>query len=206
MAKQALVVKREILFREGIFSGFVSTGQRDFIGHIMTNHFYHDRGEKLENDSSIQQIIPYVWIVNPKTKEVFAYRRASNQNYSEARLRNKWSCGVGGHIDFEDSGKENPILSAMMRELMEEVKIAKYPRPKIVGYINDDSDIVNSVHFGVVAVAETDENVEKGDEEMAEGRFFSLSDLEKLFADSNVDVEKWTRTSWPFVKQYLLSL
>lgn len=204
MAKKALVVKREVLFGDSYFHGFVNTKMKDFAQAALSDYFYHERGEVLENDSSIQQIIPYVWIVNPKTKEVFAYRRASNQNYNESRLRNKWSCGVGGHIDHTDEG--NPILSAMMRELQEEVKMEKYPEPKIVGYINDDSDAVNSVHFGVVAIAETDGAVEKGDDEMAEGRFFSISELEKLFANPENDVEKWTKTSWPFVRDYLNNL
>lgn len=203
MAKKALVVKREVLFKDGEFSGFVKAEKRDFIDNILTNYLYHERGDVLENDSSLQQVIPYVWIVNPETKEIFAYRRAGNQNYRETRLRNKWSCGVGGHIEDDDSG--NPILSAMMRELKEEVKIANYPEPKIIGYINDDSDAVNSVHFAVVAVAETIESVEKGDEEMAEGKLISMAEFERLLEDESVDIEKWTRITYPFVKEYLSS-
>lgn len=201
MGKEALVVKREILFREGEFQGFITSEQRDFIESILSSHFYHERGEKLENDSSLQQIIPYVWIINPQTKQIFAYKRANKPTYSEARLRDKWSCGLGGHIERVDA--ENPIMNAMMRELMEEVKMKEYPMPKLVGYINDDSDAVNSVHFGIVAIAETTDYVEKGDDEMAEGRFFSIGELESLFANPENDVEKWTRVSWPFVKAYL---
>lgn len=203
MGKEALVVNRSVLFEDGEFEGFVPIEQRDFSSAILNNYTYHERGDKLENDDSLQQVIPYVWIVNPAEKKVFAYRRATGDDYDEKRLRDKWSCGLGGHVDREDSG--NPIQTAMMRELMEEVKISQYPDPKIVGYLNLNHD-VHAVHFGVVAIAETALSVEKGDDEMAEGRFFSISELEELFAEPNNDVEEWTTESWPFVKKYLEGL
>jgi predicted NUDIX family phosphoesterase len=204
MSKEALVIERNILFKDETFQGFLPQTQRNLIPTILSNFKFHPRGEELETNKELQQIIPYVWILNPKTKQVFAYRRAPNENYTEKRLRNKWSCGVGGHIDKEDS--EDPIANAMMRELQEEIKIAEYPTPKIVGYLNDDKDSVGLVHFGVVAIAETPHNAEKGDEEMAEGRMFSIPELEALFANPENDIEAWTQLSWPFVKSYLESL
>ena len=203
MAKEALVVKREVLFGSNYFQGFMPKDQADFIPTILSKFEYHERGEKLEHDSSLQQIIPYIWIIDPKTKKVFAYKR-SVKGYSEARLMNKWSCGIGGHIDKEDCA--NPIQNGMMRELKEEVRIQEYPQPKIIGFINDDSDSVNQVHFGVVAVAETSFDVQKGDEEIAQGRLYSVEDLEKIFSDPQNDIEKWTKISWPVVKKYLESV
>jgi len=203
MAKEALVVKREILFKDKSFEGFLALEEHDFTSDILKNFFYHERGDKLENDSSLKQIIPYVLIVNPETKKIFAYRRANNQNYSEKRLRNKWSFGLGGHIERQDNG--NPIVSGMIRELHEEVKMKEYPEPKIVGYLNDDSGDVEKVHFGILALAETNQDVQKGDEEMAEGRFMSFKEMESLFADSKNEFDKWTRISWPYVKQYMQS-
>lgn len=202
--KEALVVKREHLFRDKYFQGFLPAQEHDYMSIILQEHIYHPRGDLLENNEMLQQIIPYVWIVNPLDKKVFAYRRAADQNYSEARLRNKWSCGLGGHIEQQDSS--DPIQLAMMRELMEEVKMDTYPSPRIVGYLKDDNGDVEKVHFGVVAIAETFGNVEKGDNEMAEGRFMSILEIETLFAHSDNQIEKWTSLSWPFVKDYLLSL
>ncbi len=202
--KEALVVKREVLFKDKYFQGFLPAHEHDFISVILREYGYHPRGNLLENNEHLQQIIPYVWIVNPLEKRVFAYRRAADDNYSEVRLRNKWSCGLGGHIERQDNG--NPIESAMMRELMEEVKMAAYPKPKIVGYLKDDRGEVEKVHFGVVAIAETHGSVEKGDDEMAEGRFISVQEMEMLLTRPDVDIEEWTRLSWPYVKQHLLSL
>ena len=205
MGKEALVVDRDILFEDKYFQGFLPIDKHDYISIILENFSYSSRGDELENDHSLQQIIPYVWIINKTKGEVFAYQRASGkQNYKETRLMNKISCGVGGHIDKEDS--DNPIEKAMMRELMEEVVMAEYPKPKIVGFLNDDSDSVGKVHFGVVAIAETNNEVNKGDNEMSSGRFYSVGELEKLFSDSNYEVETWTRLSWPFVKDYLMRL
>ena len=203
MAKEALIVPRKILFQDNEFQGFLPSEQRDFIQLILKNYKYHQRGEELENNSDLQQIIPYVWIINPKIKQIFAYRRASNQNYTEERLKNKWSCGLGGHIERQDSS--DPIMQAMLRELQEEVLMQEYPKPKIIGYLNDDSNSVGKVHFGILAIAETTQLVEKGDEEMAEGRFMSISELESLFSNPENDIETWTQLSWPAVKEYLLS-
>ena len=223
MSKATLVVKRDILFSERYFQGFLDADEHDYISKVLENYEYYIRGDELENNSSLQQVIPYVWVINPKEKKVFAYKRASGkQNYSETRLMDKISCGVGGHIDREDSDvkmlehfehpkvqhktqglSNNPIEKAMMRELMEEIVMKEYPKPKIVGYLNDDSDSVGRVHFGIVAVAETTADVKKGDNEMAHGRFYSIDELERLFSDTNYEVESWTRISWPFVKNYL---
>ena len=208
MGKEALIVKRDILFKEKQFQGFSKKEEYDFIPIILGNFEYYLRGNDLENNINLQQIIPYVWIINLNEKKVFAYKRASGkQNYSEERLMNKISCGVGGHVDKEDLiSKGGVIIKAMMRELMEEVKMKKYPKPKIIGFLNDDADSVGRVHFGIVAIAETKEVVSKRDSEMAHGQFYSVDELEKLFADPANEVENWTKMSWPFVKDYLKSI
>ncbi len=202
MAKKALVVSRNVLFEEGYFQGFIDTSQRNFVPIILQNSSYMEREDKLEQDESVQQIIPYVWIVNPVTKKVFIYKRTTTKDYKEERLKGKLSGGIGGHIDETDSG--HPIIDAMMRELREEVSMDVYPTPRVVGYINDDTDSVGRVHFGVVAIAETTREVKKGDDEMSEGRFYSIGELEELFQNpQGFIVENWTKFSWPFVKQYL---
>jgi len=201
MGKEILAVKREILFKEGAFQGFISGDFRNYMDLITKNCEYKNRDD-VEYNPEWQQPIPYVWIINPKTKKLFTYRRATDKKYNDQRLRNKWSCGIGGHIDREDA--ENPVINAMMRELCEEVVMSFYPEPKIIGYINDDSDSVGKVHFGVVAIAETEDVVEKGDDEMAEGRFMSVQEIEKLFSNPENEIENWTKISWPFVKSYLV--
>jgi predicted NUDIX family phosphoesterase len=202
MVREILVVSRNKLFSEfKEFEGFITAESNDFVATILNNFHYSERNDSLENDSSFKQIIPYVWLVNPKTKKIFLYQRASSG--AETRLHNKYSGGVGGHIDKDtDELAENPIVKAMMRELHEEVTMQNYPTPKIFGYLNDESGSVEKVHFGVVSIGETEEDVTPA-EDMASGRFYSIDEVDSLFSDPNNNVEKWTLLSWPFVKKYL---
>lgn len=204
MGDEILVVKRDILFKDGDFEGFKLNNSKNYEEIILKNVEYQVRTKDLENNRYWQQPIPYVWLVNPKTKKVFLYKRSKTGN--EGRLYDKFSGGVGGHIDKKElvDGKGDPITQAMMRELEEETIIAEYPQPKTVGYINYNSD-VEDVHFGVVAIGETTYDV-KPAEDMAHGQFYSISEVENLFLDSKNEIEKWTLASWPFIKDYLSKL
>ena|SRR3989344_1190639 len=204
MVREILVVERKKLFEKKSFEGFFLADTKDFFKIIMDNYEYKGRSNELEHDKKWKQVVSYVWIVNGKEKKVFAYKRAPDQKYQEARLRNKWSCGIGGHIDKEDG--ENPIEDAMMRELREEVSMKEYKMPRIVGFVTDDVHDVESVHLGVVGLLDTDQEVEKGNDEMTHGEFYYIEELEKIFADENNEVELFTKYSWPFVKNYLLNL
>lgn len=200
MVREILAVKRRDLFKNKEFLGFLPLDKSDFLLSILKNFEYKERSS-LEDDSSHKQIIPYVWLVNRKAKKVFVYKRAVTG--SEARLHNKYSGGVGGHIDKDtEINSQDPIFDAMMRELKEELVMNNYPAPKIVGFINDESDAVNSVHFGVVAIAETEEEA-KPAEDMASGEFYSIQDIEGIFSNPENNIENWTKLSWPFVKEYL---
>lgn len=205
MEKRALVVKRDILFKQHYFQGFAPLAQHDFLILIQKNHSYHLRGNQLENDESLQQIIPYVWIIDPSKKSVFAYKRSAGKDYQEKRLHSKFSCGVGGHIEQEtEKNVSDPVMAAMIRELKEEVTMETYPTPTITGYINDDRDAVGRVHFGIVGVVETTLPVTKGDDEMVSGQFYTKEELEKAFADPSNDVEAWTQLTWPFIRDTYL--
>ena len=202
MGDDIFIVRREKLFdSDGSFQGFVAREQRDFVSRISKHGEYLTRTPELEKDSGIQQVIPYVWLVNPDSRKAFLYKRAGTGN--EARLHHKFSGGVGGHIDRKSiAAGEDPIESAMMRELQEETVMCAYPKPRIVGFIKDDADEVGSVHFGVVAIGETTEEVRPA-EDMADGRFYSSSEIDALFNNTENNVEGWTRISWQFIKDFL---
>lgn len=211
MGKEALVIERKILFTEGEFQGFLPLEKMDFISIILdkSNYFYHSRGDDLENNRALKQIIPYVWIVNPETKNVFLYKRSLSDKkkgeYNEIRYLNKYSGGVGGHIDKDtEENANNPIMEAMMRELKEEVIMDHYPKPEIIGCTNDDSDSLGTVHFGIVAVVKTNKDVKaQKSEGLSSGAFYSIKRLEEIFTNPKNNIENWTRISWPFVKAYL---
>lgn len=203
MSRDILCIKRETLFQEKNFQGFCSIDDENFLKTILANFEYLDRTEELENNREIQQIIPYVWIINPKTKKAFIYKRAKTGN--EGRLYNKFSGGVGGHIDRDtEENTKDPITAAMMREMKEEVIMNDYPSPKFIGFINDDLEEVGKVHFGVVALAETEEEIRPA-EDMAHGEFLSIEEIEKTFNNPENTIESWTLISWPFIKEKLSS-
>ncbi|MEK6928780.1 MAG: hypothetical protein AABW65_02395 [Nanoarchaeota archaeon] len=211
MVKEALVVPRENLFKEKYFEGFLPAHEHEFISVILKNFSYCPRGEELENNNNLQQIIPYVWIINQKTKKVFLYKRilsnnSQNKEYVEKRYLNKYSGGIGGHIEKDTEEKsDNPIQTTMLKEMKEEVFMKNYPVAEIIGYIKDDSDSIGKVHFGVIAIAKTLENVFSNDKEgLSSGKFYSVEEVEELFANTNNEIENWTKISWPFVKKYLI--
>lgn len=106
-----------------------------------------------ETDFNFKQIIPYV-LVRHEDRYVLM-RRTTKQ--TEARLHDKYSIGVGGHINDQDMGKgiENIIHEGMRREIEEEMLIKAEQSCELVGVINDNSSEVSRVHMGLVYVLTT---------------------------------------------------
>ena len=212
MPKHALVVPRTVLFAGKQFQGFLPLTAHDYVRTILATHTYHPRGDELESNHALQQIIPYVWIIRPRTGQVFMYRRVPNESdkqskeFLEQRYMGKVSGGVGGHIDKEtEQGQQDALTAAMMREIREEVTIrGAINAPQFVGYINDDSDEIGKVHFGLVALLEVegDVTIQEG-QGLAEARFYTHAEVDAMFNDAILKVENWTRLSWPFIKATL---
>jgi predicted NUDIX family phosphoesterase len=201
MGREILVVASEVLFREKRFTGFLPLEGHDFLSIILQNICYRERNDALEHDSSWQQPIPYVWLIKPSTKQVFLYKRALTGG--EARLYNRYSGGIGGHIDKDtEEQSTNPVQDAMMRELREEITMKVYPTPRILGFLKYHTG-VEAVHFGVVGCAETEEIPIPADG-MAEGRFYTVVEVEALLADPTAQFDPWTRGSWDVIKACLL--
>jgi predicted NUDIX family phosphoesterase len=102
----------------------------------------------LEEDPSRKQLIPY--IVLGDAERVFVTRRTRAQ--TEARLHDKMSFGVGGHLETVDGGADDLVHAGAVRELLEELAVPEALAAQLVyqGVINDDSNEVGSVHLGVV--------------------------------------------------------
>ncbi|NND64352.1 MAG: hypothetical protein HKM24_00170, partial [Gammaproteobacteria bacterium] len=77
-----------------------------------------------------------------------------------------------------------------------------YPTPKVIGYVNLRGGI-EEVHTGVVGIVETEHDVSKGDDEMVSCEFVTIDQMDNNLTDPDCEIERWTRASWPFIKNYL---
>jgi len=114
----------------------------------------------MEQDPSWKQVIPYL-VVRDGVR-YFLMRRT--QAGGEARLHDRYSIGVGGHLNPGDGGLDRGLA----REWAEELDAAFVPQFRLVGLLNDDTTDVGRVHLGVVYVAD------------AGGRPVAIRETEKL--------------------------
>lgn len=150
----------------------------------MTDSLIIARRHELEGDERYAQALPYIALYR-KTKaadvELFVYQRTAK--VGESRLGGKFSCGVGGHVDladvsFDEMSVIDPLVTigtAMVREIREEIGFrhieenSEVPEdqtwsildvPRLLGVINDSSDAVGRVHYGLVFGIEVPEGFE----------------------------------------------
>jgi predicted NUDIX family phosphoesterase len=142
-------------------------GNNEVLKKIVQNGLFLRRSE-LEEDDSFKQVIPYAIISNKEpeprawrdklrgvrqSQSFYLFRRTSGQ--TEKRLHNKFSLGVGGHMNPTDSmeSKEQYLIDELKRELYEEVKLLNgclIEDIEFIGFINDDTISVGSVHIGLL--------------------------------------------------------
>ncbi|HYM70481.1 MAG TPA: phosphoesterase [bacterium] len=150
MPEQVLVVPRVRLLPHGGFHGFSREGLSAYLTTIEGHAFFAPR-DRVEEDASLKQIIPYVILRHDA--RIFLVERT--RGGSEARLRDKLSIGLGGHINPGDGDRASDRVAAgMERELTEEVELPAGWRAKPIGLLNDDVEAVGRVHFGLVYVAD----------------------------------------------------
>lgn len=136
----------------------------------------------MEQDPSFKQIIPYLVLRDGDRYFLMRRTRAGG----DARLHDRWSIGVGGHLNPGDGGLDR----GLEREWHEELVAAFTPAFRPIGLLNDDTTAVGSVHLGVVYEAD------------AAGREVAIRETDKLTgafaepADVAVvadEMETWSR-------------
>ncbi|OGZ79297.1 MAG: hypothetical protein A2312_00740 [Candidatus Staskawiczbacteria bacterium RIFOXYB2_FULL_32_9] len=195
--EKVLVVKSDIIFKEGIWQGLKKDNLEYYLDLINKNYEFKRRGD-VEEDNSYQQIIPY--ILFSFEDKFFAYKYLANAG--EQRLvNNNYQLGIGGHINKDDIVSDKNILDqGMMREWQEEVDFkGNLLQKKLVGIINDDSGPVEKVHLGLVFhfVGDSlDINVIETDK--MEGKLFELKEIE-----NNLSYSPWMKVVY---EEYLKNL
>lgn len=156
MSDKTQAMKTPIAFVERASLGGLALPERGFhldpgarVYAALREHVTFAPRGPLEEDPSRKQLIPY--IVVGDAGRVFVTRRKRAQ--TEARLHDKMSLGVGGHLELEDLTRhDDPILAGAARELLEELDIPSRWASRLVyrGVINDDTSEVGAVHLGLV--------------------------------------------------------
>jgi predicted NUDIX family phosphoesterase len=107
--------------------------------------------DEAEYNFEHKQVIPYVTVRH--NNDYLLLQRTKQQ--SEKRLHNKYSLGIGGHINpLDDMDEENIIIKSLYRELNEEVLVKDQDGLSFIGIINDESNSVSRVHLGLFYVLE----------------------------------------------------
>ncbi len=162
---------------------------------------------KAERTPAWKQIIPYTLV--QCGERVLLTRRTKKGG--EARLHDKHSIGIGGHInpiDLEAATQAgslcNPLPSGARREIEEELCVHGRYELRALGLINDDSNSVGAVHVGVVHVMRVDGTVEVREKEQLEGQFVTPHELRAL-AERGTNIETWSKLLLPHLEELLFT-
>jgi len=183
--EQVLVVRRDDIFPDGAWHGFVVENLDRHQRVIRERHDFRPRSE-VENDPTYQQIIPYV-VFRHGDRYFLTHRlRAS----SERRLRKQYSLGVGGHINPGDLGAGDPILDGLKREWEEEVVYDGKFEARLLGFLNEDSSPVSKVHLGVVFLVDGDSpNIRIRETDKLAGELLTLEEMRMFY----LAMESWSQ-------------
>lgn len=186
------VAPREALFPECTPQGFHPFGSEreaaEFLGRLGTHGFFVER-PRAERTPAWKQAIPYCVVTNPEGVLVMK-RRAKG---GEARLHDKLSIGVGGHINpIDDEERGDLLLAAARREITEELEVSSEFELRLAGFLNDDSNPVGAVHVGLVFTANLTGPVRIREEDVLEGELVALEELRER-AERGENFETWSR-------------
>ncbi len=184
-SEQVLCVRREDMFPDGAWHGFVSRNLERHQAVIRDRHCFKPRGD-VENDPTFLQIIPYV-VFRHAGRYFLTHRlRAS----SEKRLRKQYSLGVGGHINPGDLEGGDPILDGLKREWEEEVVYDGTFEARLLGLLNEDSSPVSKVHLGVVFLVDGDSpNISIRETDKLAGELLTLDEMRMFY----LAMESWSQ-------------
>ncbi len=149
--EDVLCVPRTTIFPDGAWHGLVTVGLERVLRTIRAASEYRPR-YMVEDDPSMQQIIPYCVVHHPHDSTYLLTRRLRRS--SERRLHHLYSLGVGGHVNPGDGAAGDPLVGGLQREWAEEVVCASPATASLVAMLNDDSTPVSRVHLGLVFVVE----------------------------------------------------
>jgi predicted NUDIX family phosphoesterase len=192
------VVPRDDIFPDCYPHGLVPFGEElsfKSFEQTVTEHGFFVERPRAEQEPAWKQVIPYTALV--RDDEVFLVRRLKQGG--EARLHDKLSIGIGGHVnpvDLPSEGPRNPIAAATRRELEEELNIEGTWDLTPLGMLNDETNPVGAVHVGYVQIAHLTGDASVREVDQLKGDWTSLEELARL-AESDANFETWSSLLLP---------
>ena len=157
--EQVLVVPRDRMMGSRGWRGVLGQGAGTYLDVIAAAGRFEPRAA-MERDPRFKQVIPY--LVLRDRGRYFLMRRT--RAGGDERLHDRFSIGVGGHLNPGDAD----LAGGLVREWREELAADFVPEFRLLGLLNDDETDVGRVHLGVVYLAE------------AAGRAVAVRETEKL--------------------------
>jgi len=178
------VVPRDAVLTDDGWYGLQAADSADLDAFLATieRHGRFEPRPAMEADAGFKQIIPYLVLRDGESYFLMRRTRAGG----DARLHDRWSIGVGGHLNPGDQDLDG----GLRREWSEELVADWIPEFNFIGLLNDDTTPVGQVHLGAVFVAD------------AAGRPVSIRETDKLsgafatpaeVAAVAPDLETWSR-------------
>lgn len=189
MTELVLVVPRETVVEGDGWRGVRTDGFEAFLEAVERHGRYAPRAA-MERDPAFKQVIPYLVLRDGERWFLMRRTRAGG----DVRLHERWSIGVGGHLNPGDGG----LLGGLRREWDEELVADFVPDFELVGLLNDDTTDVGRVHLGAVYLAD------------AAGREVAIRETDKLsgrFASSDEvaavrdDLETWSLLAFEAIER-----
>jgi len=174
-------VPRALVIPGGGWRGVRTRGSSGVLDTIARRGEFRPRAA-VELDPAWKQVIPY--LVLRDGPRFFLMRRS--RAGTDVRLHERWSIGIGGHVNPGDGG----VVGGLRREWSEEIEADFEPEAHLLGLLNDDTTEVGRVHLGVVFAAD------------AGGRLVAIRETSKLigaFAEPAAvrtvsdDLETWSQ-------------
>jgi predicted NUDIX family phosphoesterase len=187
VTERVFVVPRSSIENDAGWYGIRTEDLDAFVEALERDGRYEPRPQ-MEVDPSFKQVIPYLVLRDGERYFLMRRTRAG----VDARLHDRYSIGVGGHLNPGDGG----VLGGLRREWREELVADFEPAFRLVGLLNDDTTEVGAVHLGAVYVAE------------AAGRAVTIRETDKLtgsFAEPHEvaavadRLETWSRLCFEFL-------
>ena len=172
--------------------GIRPAGERELADLIRRRGEYRPRSA-MEADPTWKQVIPYPILRDGPRWFLMRRTRAGG----DERLHDRYSIGVGGHVNPVDGGLDGDLTQALEREWTEELDVDFVPVFRFIGLLNDDTTPVGQVHLGLVyegeaggrpvAIRETDK---------LSGGFVETAEVASV-ADR---LETWSRLAFEFIE------